>query len=79
MTGVVYLMGETLGHTRNVEIVLGTPDWLVGIEKPLLMRLSLGVTWKSGVVLASEMILSLSEQSEQKKHHLNMRWGSVRI
>lgn len=58
--GVDYLIGETLGHRGNVGIALGTPDSLGVIRKASVMRLVLEITGKIGVVLVTEMSLSLS-------------------
>lgn len=51
------LIGETLGHSRNAGIALGTPDGLGAIERASV-RLIRGITWKIGIVLVRERSLS---------------------
>lgn len=57
--GVDYPIGKTLGHGRNVGIDFGTPDCFGVNKKASLMNLVLGMTGKIGVVLVTEMRLSL--------------------
>lgn len=58
--GVDCLIGETLGHGGNVGIALRTPDYFGRIGNASAMRLFLGRTGKSGIVLATEIHRSLS-------------------
>lgn len=59
VTGVDYLIEETLGHTRNVGIALGTSDCLVVIGKASVMRLFLRITGMIATVLVAEVRVSL--------------------
>lgn len=59
VAGVDSLIGETEGHRSHVGIASGTPDCLGSIGKAPVMRLVLGITGKIGVVLITEMGLSL--------------------